>query len=74
MTEIGTEFWHVFKLYRSDLHTKISYHIQNIFFFKAIQKLAYNPFKIFSITAKYRYALKIHRSALYTKINYRIVL
>ena len=50
MTQIGTKFWYVFQLHRSDLHTKISHRIQHIFF-KALQKFEYiNIYCSFLIT------------------------
>ena len=38
MTQIGTKFWYVFKLHRSDLHKKISHRIQYILFYRALQE------------------------------------
>ena len=41
MTQIGAKFQYIFKLHRSDLRTKVSHHIQNIFFYRALQKFEY---------------------------------
>ena len=41
MTQIDKKFRFVFKLHRSDLHTKNSNRIQHILFYRALQKFEY---------------------------------
>ena len=68
------KFRYVFKLHRSDLHTKISHPIQYILLYKALQEFEYiyYSFLITQIGTKFRYVFKLHRSNLHTKISHHI--
>ena len=74
MIQIGTKFWYVFKLYRSDLHTKTSHCFQYISFYRALQEFEYIycSFLMTQISKIFRYLFKLHRSDLLTKISDRI--
>ena len=74
MTQIGTKFRYVFKLYRSDLHTKMSHHIQYILFYRVLQEFEYIycSFLMTQIGTKFRYIFKFYRSDLHNKISHRI--
>ena len=74
--QIGTKFWYVFKLYRSDLHIKINYRIQHIIFYGALQNFLYInincSFLMPQIGTKFWHVFKLHRSDLHTKISHCI--
>ena len=74
MTHIGTKFWCVFKLHRSDLHAKTSHRIQYILFYRTLQdfEYIYGTFLMTQIGTKFWYLFKLHRSDLHTKISHRI--
>ena len=74
MTQIRTKFRYVFKLHRSDLHTKISHLIQYILFYRALQEFEYIYCSILmtQTRTKFWYVFKLHRSDLRTKISHRI--
>ena len=72
MTQIGTKFSYVFKLHRSDLHTKISFHVQHIIFYKSLEKFEYIniycSFLMTQIGTKFWYVFKLHRSDCIPKL------
>ena len=74
MTQIDTKFRYVLKLYRSDLHTKISHRIQYILFYRALEEFEYTycSFLMTQIGTKFRYVFKLHWSDLNAKISHRI--
>ena len=74
MTQIGTKFSYVFKLHRSDLHTKVTHRIQYILFYRALQEFEYIycSFLMTKIGTKFWCVFKLYRSDLHTKISHRI--
>ena len=58
MTQFGTKFWFVLKLYRSDSYTKISQRIQYIVWYRAFKNSNTFTFLMTHIGRKFQYVFK----------------